>query len=128
MDRRCAMTTLRLISADSHIIEPPDLYTSRIEPRFKERAPRMERVETPTGRKYDAWFIDGQQVGTLGAVMQAGQPFQDPSHIDFLGIWEDVPLGAFHPQAESKAKLIDRGWGARLRASQCPLLSRDPDS
>ena len=64
-------TTSRLISADSHIIEPPDLYATRIEPRFRDRAPRMERVETPSGRKYDAWFIDGQQVGTLGAVMQA---------------------------------------------------------
>ena len=86
------MTEHKLISADSHIIEPPDLYTHRIEPRYRDRAPRMERVETPTGRKYDAWFIDGRQAGTLGAVMQAGQRFEDPSNIDFLGIWEDCLL------------------------------------
>jgi len=55
------MTTYKLISADSHIVEPPDLYTNRIEPRFRDRAPRMERVETPRGRKYDAWFIDGSR-------------------------------------------------------------------
>jgi len=67
------MQTDKLISADSHIVEPPDLYTSRIDHRFRDRAPRMERMETPTGRKYDSWFLDGQQVGTLGAVMQAGQ-------------------------------------------------------
>ena len=36
--------TDKLISADSHIVEPPDLYTSRIEPRFRDRAPRMERI------------------------------------------------------------------------------------
>jgi len=96
------MTTYKLISADSHIVEPPDLYTNRIEPRFRDRAPRMERVETPRGRKYDAWFIDGQQVGTLGAVMQAGQRFEDPSQIDFLGLWEDVRLGAYDPQATAK--------------------------
>ena len=72
------MTTDKLISADSHIVEPPDLYTSRIEHRFRDRAPRMERMETPTGRKFDSWVIDGQQVGTLGAVMQAGQRFEDP--------------------------------------------------
>ena len=41
----------KLISADSHIVEPPDLYTSRIEPRFRDRAPRMERLETPAGRE-----------------------------------------------------------------------------
>ena len=44
------MTTDKLISADSHIVEPPDLYTGRIEHRFRDRAPRMERMETPTGR------------------------------------------------------------------------------
>ena len=41
------MQTDKLISADSHIVEPPDLYTSRIEHRFRDRAPRMERMETP---------------------------------------------------------------------------------
>src|SRR5437867_10496548 len=100
--RRCAMATYKLISADSHIVEPPDLYASRIELRFRDRAPRMERMETPTGRKYDAWFIDGLQVGTLGAVMQAGQRFEDPSQIDFLGVWEDVRIAAYDPQAMIK--------------------------
>ena len=58
------MMTHKLISADSHIVEPPDLYTTRIEPRFRDRAPRLERMETPTGRKFDAWTIDGQQAGS----------------------------------------------------------------
>ena len=53
------MTDYKLISADSHIVEPPDLYTKRIEPRFRHRAPRLERLETPTGRKFDSWVIDG---------------------------------------------------------------------
>ena len=48
------MTSYKLISADSHIVEPPDLYTKRIEPRLRDRAPRLERLETPTGRKFDA--------------------------------------------------------------------------
>src|SRR5207237_1893108 len=93
------MTSYKLISADSHIVEPPDLYTNRIEPRFRDRAPRLERLETPTGRKFDAWVIGGQQVGTLGAVMQAGQWLEDHSQIDFLGLWEEVGLGEYDPQA-----------------------------
>lgn len=72
------MAAYRLISADSHIVEPPDKYLSRIDPKFRSRAPRMERMETPAGRKYDAWFIDGMQVGTLGAVIQAGQRLRIP--------------------------------------------------
>src|SRR5207249_922872 len=91
-----------------HVIDA--IGDDRIEPRFKDRAPRMERMETPTGRKYDAWFIDGQQVGTLGAVMQAGQRFEDPSQIDFLGMWEDVRLGAYEPQAMIKENEMDGVW------------------
>src|SRR6516162_7414142 len=62
------MGAFRVISADSHIVEPPDMYTSRIEPRFRERAPRIERHKTPVGREYDAWVLDGVRVGTLGAL------------------------------------------------------------
>ena len=122
-----AIATHKIISADSHIIEPPDLYTSRIDSRFKDRAPRMERVETPTGRKYDAWFIDGQQAGTLGAVMQAGQRFEDPSQIDFLGVWEDVRLGGYDPHAMVKENEMDGVWGACLQPSQGLFWYRIPD-
>src|SRR5215475_13296103 len=97
------MTDFKLISADSHIIEPPDLYAHRIEPRYRDRAPRMERVETPTGRKYDAWFIDGRQAGTLGAVMQAGQraglPAVDEPRVVLAAGWR---LHPFHPRRWSK--------------------------
>ena len=34
-----------VISADSHINEPPDLWTSRVQAKFKDRAPRVERFE-----------------------------------------------------------------------------------
>ena len=37
--------TYNLISADSHINEPPDLWTTRLPATFKDRAPRMERFE-----------------------------------------------------------------------------------
>src|SRR5467141_5409448 len=122
------MLTHKLISADSHIVEPPDLYTTRIEPKFRERAPRLARLETPTGRKFDAWVIDGQQVGTLGAVMQAGQRFEDPSQIDFLGMWEDVRLGAYDPQAMVKENEMDGVWGSCLQPSQGLFWYRIPDS
>jgi len=122
------MTSYKLISADSHIVEPPDLYTKRIEGRFRDRAPRLERLETPAGRKFDAWVIGGQQVGTLGAVMQAGQRFEDPSQIDFLGMWEDVRLGAYDPQAMIKENEMDGVWGSCLQPSQGLFWYRIPDS
>jgi predicted TIM-barrel fold metal-dependent hydrolase len=122
------MWSHKLISADSHIVEPPDMYTSRIEPKFADRAPRMERRKTPAGREYDAWMLDGTQVGTLGAVMQAGQRFEDPSQIDFLGLWEDVRKGAYDPHAMIRENEEDGIWGSVLQPSQGLFWYRIPDS
>lgn len=122
------MAEYKLISADSHIVEPPDMYASRIEPRFRDRAPKMERRKTPAGREYDAWMIGGMQVGTLGAVMQAGQRFEDPSQIDFLGVWEDVRKGAYDPHSMITENEEDGVWGSCLQPSQGLFWYRLPDS
>ena len=112
------MWSYKLISADSHIVEPPDLYSSRFEPKLRERAPKMERRKTPTGREFDAWTLDGMQVGTLGAVIQAGQRFEDPSQIDFLGTWEDVRRGAYNAHSMIVENEEDGVWGSVLQPSQ----------
>jgi len=122
------MAAYKLISADSHIVEPPDMYTDRIDPRYREHAPRMERRKTPAGREYDAWMLDGVQVGTLGAVMQAGQRFEDPTQIDFLGVWEDVRKGAYDPHAMIVENEEDGIWGSVLQPSQGLFWYRVPDS
>jgi len=122
------MAGYKLISADSHIVEPPDMYAGRIEAKFRDRAPKMERRKTPNGREYDAWVIDGMQVGTLGAVMQAGQRFEDPSQIDFLGVWEDVRKGAYDPHAMITENEEDGVWGSCLQPSQGLFWYRLPDS
>jgi predicted TIM-barrel fold metal-dependent hydrolase len=122
------MAAFKVISADSHIVEPPDMYTARIEPKFRERAPRIERRKTPAGREYDAWMLDGVQVGTLGAVMQAGQRFEDPSQIDFLGVWEDVRKGAYDPHSMITENEEDGVWGSVLQPSQGLFWYRVPDS
>lgn len=122
------MANFKMISADSHIVEPPDLYTDRFDPKLRDRAPRMERRKTPSGREYDAWVLGGQQVGTLGAVMQAGQRFEDPSQIDFLGVWEDVRKGAYDPHAMIAENEQDGIWGSALQPSQGLFWYRVPDS
>ncbi len=122
------MAAYKIISADSHIVEPPDMYTSRIEPKYRDRAPRMQRRQTPAGRDYDAWFIDDTQVATLGAVIQAGQRFEDPSAIDFLGVWDDVRQAAYEPEPMLRELEDDGVWGACLQPSQGLFWYRIPDS
>jgi predicted TIM-barrel fold metal-dependent hydrolase len=44
-----------ILSADSHVTEPPDAYPSRIDRRFKDRSPRMAH----DARRGDVYLIDG---------------------------------------------------------------------
>ena len=44
----------RLISADSHVNEPPDLWTARVPAALRDRVPRIERFE-----EGDAWVLEG---------------------------------------------------------------------
>ncbi|MBI3303777.1 MAG: amidohydrolase family protein, partial [Deltaproteobacteria bacterium] len=56
------------VSADGHVVEPPDLWTSRIEQRFRDRAPRIE--SRPDG---DYYIMEGRPpapiTGLEGAMM-----------------------------------------------------------
>src|SRR6266581_1965604 len=48
------MREYRLISADSHVLEPPDLWQKRLPAKYKDRAPHMVSLE-----KGDAWICEG---------------------------------------------------------------------
>jgi len=41
----------RIISVDDHVVEPPDLWTSRLPERYKDRGPRVERDRAKFGFK-----------------------------------------------------------------------------
>src|SRR5205809_7314123 len=61
------MTNERIISADSHVNPPKDLWTSRAPARLRERAPRVE--STPQGA---FWIVDSQVSGAIGLAASAG--------------------------------------------------------
>ena len=48
------MAEYKLISADSHVSEPPDLWVTRVDKQFRERAPRL--VIDPPGLS-GAYFL-----------------------------------------------------------------------
>ena len=39
------MSDYRVISSDNHVFEPPDLWTSRVSTKFKDRAPHLVSKE-----------------------------------------------------------------------------------
>lgn len=60
-----------MISADSHIVEPPNCYTDYIEPKFRSTAPRIEK----NAKGVDVFQIEGLKNSIpLGLLAAAGVP------------------------------------------------------
>ncbi len=90
------MTDSGLISADSHVVEPADMWLSRIAPAFRDRAP-VARTDT-AGTVH--WFVDGDvPLGSVGAPSQAGVRFERPEDVTFEATWEEVRPGCNDPLA-----------------------------
>ena len=92
----------RLISADSHVTEPPGCYVDRIDPAYRDRAPRVT-MENDGG---DSFVIDGMPGSVpMGIVAAAGR---DPRAIK---------------KGETKFSDLHRGgWDGQAR-----LLDQDRD-
>lgn len=84
-----------LVSADSHVVEPPDLWTRHIDPAFRDAAPRVVR-----GDGWDRWYVaDGHCAGSYGVLVDAGKRFEDPSAITYDSTFDSVPAGGYVPDA-----------------------------
>jgi len=85
------------ISADSHITEPPNCYIDFIDPKYRQRAPHMKRIE---GRG-DVFIIEGLDSPIpMGLVAAAGK---DPKDLSAHGASFD--------------ELWRSGWDAKFRAA-----------
>ncbi len=71
-----------VISADSHITEPPDCYTAYIDPAYRDRAPSM--VTDPV--KGDQFIVEGMRPISMGLVAAAGKA---PEEITVNGVMFD---------------------------------------
>ncbi len=115
--------SLRAISADSHVMEPPNCYIDHIEARFRDRAPRMEHIE---GRGC-SFIIDGMEnkAVPMGLVAAAGV---DPKDIRVGGaVWEDLHRGGWDPKARIADQDRDGVVAEFLYASVGMLLAGHPD-
>jgi predicted TIM-barrel fold metal-dependent hydrolase len=83
-----------IISADSHITEPPNTYVDFIDPKYRDRAPHMVRDE----QKGDLFMIDGMKRPIpMGLIAAAGKP---ASELTLLGIkFEELHRGGWDPEA-----------------------------
>jgi predicted TIM-barrel fold metal-dependent hydrolase len=95
------VTEYRLVSGDSHINEPGDLWTSRVPPTFRDRAPRI--VSFDAG---DAWVIEGvADPINFGMNACAGLA---PQEMQAWSRFEDLRHGGYDPAARLEEMQADR--------------------
>ena len=103
-----------VISSDSHVFEPPDLWTTRIDKAFRDRAPRMQRV----GEADHIVIEDGQTLAGIGLISNAGARFEAPETISDHAKFEDVHTGGYDPGQHMVDMKIDGVSGEVLYPSQ----------
>lgn len=82
----------KLVSADSHIVEPPDLWLKRIDRRYRDRAPRLVSEEDADYYVCEGALSEKASIGLLATQRK----YAEPHARDFneKGRWADVPRGA----------------------------------
>ena len=83
-----------VISADSHVTEPPDTYLSRIDPKYRDDAPRIVHDDNLG----DIFHIPGMKVPVpMGLVAAAGKQAEE---LRTFGVkFEDLHRGGWDPEA-----------------------------
>src|SRR5215471_9569621 len=91
-----------VLSSDSHVFEPPDLWQTRIDKAFRDRAPRIERINGG-----DHVVVEADQIlSGIGLISNAGARF------------EAVLRGGYDPKQHLKDMALDGVAGEVLYPSQ----------
>src|SRR5271169_1469904 len=97
-----------VLSSDSHVFEPPDLWQTRIDAAFYDRAPRIERIDGG-----DHFVVEADQIlFGIGLISNAGARFEAPETISAQGRFEDVHRGGTTPSSISRT-WRSMGWRAK---------------
>ena len=121
------MGNYRVISSDSHIMEPVDLWKTRGDPKFKDRLPRVERMEDGS----DWWFCDGHKLGSAFSATLAGVRFEEPEKLWLGGAeqsYDNARPGGWIPDEHIKDMDMDGIDVGILYPTEGLLLFSMPDS
>jgi predicted TIM-barrel fold metal-dependent hydrolase len=109
----------RLLSSDSHIIEPPDLWVSRVPRKLKDKVPHVERVG-----QTDWWIYNGHKIGSVsgrkhrsGSTGIGGSIESDGAVLTY-SIFEEVTPAAYTPDLYLQSHFDDGVVGAVIRPTQ----------
>ncbi len=111
------------ISADSHVTEPAGTYLDRIDPKYRDRAPRMHYDDTMG----DVMLIDGgKSLVPFWLVAAAGRPTEEV-RLDTGKRFEDLWRGGWDPVARLADQDVDGVAAEVIYPSVGMLLCNYPD-
>ena len=116
--------TYRIISSDNHIFEPADLWATRVEPKWRERAPQVRRLDDGG----DWWFCDGRKVMGAFAGAQTGRRFEEPEKLSSADTMDNVRPGGYLPEEHVKDMELDGVDGGVIYPTVGLLLFTMSDS
>jgi predicted TIM-barrel fold metal-dependent hydrolase len=118
------MAPALILSSDSHVFEPPDLWATRIDKAFRDRAPRIQRIDGA-----DQIIIEKDQfLSGIGLISNPGARFEAPETITGRGRFEDVPRGGYDPAQHLADMRLDGVAGEVLYPSQGLFYFRVTDT
>ncbi len=109
-----------IISADSHITEPPETFKD-IDPKYKDRAPHLIHDE----KKGDLFVVPGMdRLVPMGLVAAAGKSAEE---MKAKGKFEDLHRGGWEPNARIKDQDIDGISGEVIYPTLGMVICSHPD-
>lgn len=87
-----------VIDVDTHLTEPPDVWTARVPAAMREKVPHIERID---GK--DVWMADGQRLGAPGFYSMAGHDGIMPASIPET--YEDIAPSMY--DAKARLEFLD---------------------
>ena len=108
------MTQQRVLSADSHVVEPADVWTARMDMRYRDRAPHI--VKEANGITGDFFVCEGLQPFSVSGFAVAGVDPKDYS-TEMVKGYPGVRPGAWDPAQRVKDQEIDGVQGEVLYTS-----------
>jgi predicted TIM-barrel fold metal-dependent hydrolase len=99
------MPDYKLISADSHVSEPPDLWATRVDKQYRERAPQL--MVNPPGKEGAYFHYEGYAPHPIGIGLGAGKSPDELAEFLTKATYADARPGGWDPAARMKDNELD---------------------
>jgi predicted TIM-barrel fold metal-dependent hydrolase len=99
------MAEYKLISADSHVSEPPDLWKERVDRKYRERAPQL--MVNPPGKEGAYFHYEGYAPHPIGIGLGAGKSPEELKEFLTKATYADARPGGWDPAERKKDNAVD---------------------